>query len=1121
MLLFSYQNVIEGALLIPRAVITTPPTTTPPITTTPPTITTPPYKKLPKNYKWDYDNLNELNESLKFNINAASDPTHSTADKFIEYLINEGVPYDIYQKPPPNPSFPPYGQGVCMTDWDNVTDTTNNVSGLRTVRMRDGTVLMNSVDKVNGLNAYNQCLQFAQEQKQQNPSINVFSIQAGGACLVGDTNYLALNSNVVTTDKRTTNQNQVGKLNNPDYCKLPGTVPGTEVTVRPFPRYTYESRGWEITFKESDPGPSITINEGKEYARTNGSNWTQMVYAYPLPTPVYRFDEKIYSNQILTYIERGIVSYSAALNSNKLNFTTMEGYVNYRQEPRPVGIPITDMENIPGLDDNILKKLKDKNFKVTAEEYEKWITQLVENKILIDTYLTQVTDFELFSEDAIYGFLTDFKTLFNMPSDMIKNPSIILKVINVLKPYQIKNLTDYKEFSEIVTLLGLNNQPISLLEVLDILLKINVHCKDYKQFFGIWQTNNTSTNDTMYIIMNILTTPTFNYQYNGDDSQLSDLITFAKYSTIEKTFTIPTTRAAFIQFNELLNKMDITYQAYVGNFNTLQKIVGPQKNLQQILPKFSTYYNTVAYSDSPEHILDDPVTLSTLLNDFIYVIDPVFGSTKPPYFTACGGDLSRYFEIVTTVGFTVNDIKSHKEDYNSPTQTNTGNTFCKFMIGYGNGNVESFDTYGHVDQTENIISMAYKYIARLFESVLGDSTARKQIEGAVNISDNIAFQRFFKTTTYRADYNSLVSDLEKRGLNGSDNVSTFINSYLNTGLFYSDYLSVCQIFDRFNDNVQMSIQDIQSILVILSSIGVVGLPAIISFIETIREFGVSYKINFNTFVDDFIRFSGSTNPSSSTNAVTMFIEDMTMMGYTYATPAGINSIQTIIQFFLIANLHLEDYYYGESSTKQIKSFNKKNVICKTTYLPANLPHLFIKSLYDYNKNARLNYYDMLILENFQNVEHCDIINAIQEAFMLTSPNYQIISERQAIIIPNMTTITSFFYKEEIDILVRNSSHYGEIEKRILLMNEVANGMIKYSYTFKGDRQNDFDLYNDIITFLKLFPILSFQYFSNEFAGKCVNGQECFYDIYVDPIYSECKASTSDKTINYRANPPIL
>jgi hypothetical protein len=192
-------------------------------------------------------------------------------------------------------------------------------------------------------------------------------------------------------------------------------------------------------------------------------------------------------------------------------------------------------------------------------------------------------------------------------------------------------------------------------------------------------------------------------------------------------------------------------------------------------------------------------------------------------------------------------------------------------------------------------------------------------------------------------------------------------------------------------------------------------------------------------------------------------------------------------------------------------------------LPKNFPSALVNSLHEYGKTGSYgnNIYDIQANHNPRTIfELCDVVNAMQEAYMIANSRNDY-NNHTAFIVPNVTIISSFFYKEEMNAIVNKSNHYSDYGKRVSMINDIANGMIRYSATFKDIRQPDFELYNKIAKFLKIFPVLSFQYLSNEFMEKCSDGKECWYNVYVDHVYSQCKASTTNRTLNYRPNPPVL
>jgi hypothetical protein len=249
---------------------------------------------------------------------------------------------------------------------------------------------------------------------------------------------------------------------------------------------------------------------------------------------------------------------------------------------------------------------------------------------------------------------------------------------------------------------------------------------------------------------------------------------------------------------------------------------------------------------------------------------------------------------------------------------------------------------------------------------------------------------------------------------------------------------------------------------------------------------------------------------------------MKTVGLNYGTTEKTQKIQNIITFFVNRRLPLAVYY----GSTQITSFKVANKKCDDVpSLPANFPSTFLLELNTSSRNAtsyKNSLYDVFTPKDMKDVEICDLITAMQEAYMLAKgSSASSYNNQPAIIIPNVNMITSFFYKEELDTIVNQPNHYSNIDKRIEMMNGVASGMIRYSSEFKGARESDYKLYNKIAKFLQLFPVLSFQYFSKEFITICQDKDNCPYSFYVDPHYTECKASTKYRTVNHRPDPPVV
>jgi hypothetical protein len=291
------------------------------------------------------------------------------------------------------------------------------------------------------------------------------------------------------------------------------------------------------------------------------------------------------------------------------------------------------------------------------------------------------------------------------------------------------------------------------------------------------------------------------------------------------------------------------------------------------------------------------------------------------------------------------------------------------------------------------------------------------------------------------------------------------------------------------------------------------------FIELITNFNVSYKTNF----DDFIQTMNIFKPdlSVSLDPIIGFIGDMTTIGFKYDTNS--TDVRNMVSYFSACKFTLTTYKsaVNPSSLNGFTCNNEATSINKTII---GLPSKIVMSFYSYNTaNGIFNdLTDLKMPSVVKNTPYCDVIYAMQQAYMVAN-NLSNYNAENTLISPNVINIAAFFYKEEFDNILNNINAYSYVNKRIELMTGISDGMINYANTFKSDpsRQNTYEEYNKLASIIRLFPSVIFQYMSNEFISKCSSGNKCLYHVTVDPVYSECKASTKNKTINYRLKDPVL
>ena len=1043
-------------------------------------------KQMPTDYPWDYDYLNAQNQTLGFNLNQ-SDPNNVNANKFIQILINLDIPYKTIDVTNPNPTFPPFGKGVCASDWNDITDKTTGVRGERTVRMQNGKVLLTGpMHRTNPQKSYDYCLNYANQQKQTYPSINTFAIQYGGYCLVGDTNDLAINENVkMTNDYR--GYNEVVKFNNTNNCK------------------------WKNI--------------------ETGGGWTQIVYSMPPPEKRYRFDEPQYSEKINEFLKNALTTYESIINSaymNKVNFTTIqEGMATTNPRPtvamyppgqKPNGILITSIGNgVKDVDDNIIKVLKQTGFKVTVEEYNQWISNLVKYDTSDDEYISVASNFGLDSEDKIYGFYAVIKNILDIKISQNPPPFVIKYAVEFFQKWiNINNMDELNKFASLIDKYKLKTVPdMPIAKVVFALNSINVKWFDYDDFFGVWQQNSTQTNDVMSIIVNNLTDETvFNYKYSKDSKKLNEMIHFAMYSDIDitKPLDVPTPVDGFKKLHSTLQNLNGNYETYINYYVKLQNIVGAQPNIKTILPNFTTYYNTVAYKDVAKYTLANPVTLSTLFDEFIYKIDPIDSADK--YFTPdCGADFNVFLKNLTSSNITVNNIITQK-NYNGGNPS-SGQSYCDFMSGRNQSTKSGFK---NMDEIEDILTQMMNSIRAFFYNLFSSKEGAEDMKKSIN--HHSIFQRFFGVGDYSSKLIQFENDLKLRGILNYDDTAVFAESCVKLNLYYTDYPVICKIFDDFNGSgTPMTADNLLKVISKLGKIGISGIEEIKKLIDTISRFGVKFSTNFTNFLDQIATFNMG-NKSVNVMSIIQFVNDMINIRITYDNKSGRAAFQNIIHYFVSVQIPLRMYYSGSPGISI-----KISTECATKTIPANFPSLFVNALNMYKaKSSKYDnaLHDILTPAIFNaDAPLCDKIIAMQQAYMLCK-NVDTYGDMQSIIIPNMILIVSFLYKEELDELASENSDYSDITKRISMMQDVGVAMTKYANEFKENpsQKSTFDLYNSLSNVFKLFPALMFQYISEDIASKCGNGN-CIYNQYVDCNYTYCKACSTTRTTNYRTTPPVL
>ena len=847
-------------------------------------------------------------------------------------------------------------------------------------------------------------------------------------------------------------------------------------------------------------------------------------------------------------------------------FTTIEGLApgsvnNQDVVRRPNGTGIVN--------DNTINMLENSNYYVSSDDFPDMAKDYAsKGKTLADlkNHISIMEDFGIYSENVSNQLKNVITTTLNSKSVL----NIDLLITNYFSSYGIQNVSDFLDpsnksqdeivyggFTNAAVRFNLNNLNIPLFPT----TSSSTDCVMYKlkqinginvptigkddggvfhinKFFQAFQTYNVSSQIFFDKI----------YQYYTSTSIKDSTKDISKTLHYVNSIYPTSLTDAFQMLSKILTSLELSFNEYVSYVTILETRVGmpPYYWIEYTWNNFKTYYKNIAYSDVSGVKLDDPIKPSTLTK-FLDDIERYYSRSapndskkdSPTYFKPQNVDFTYFIWVINTRKYKVSDIKR---------DIRLGQTYSHLIKMYDNTEIpksrEGFTEMGlqstfanHSGLEEHFvcgvrgfykrsgrenppgscrendpISYVYNELLSFIHKLTNNLFKNK--EGNMSQED-YAVINSFGITDYGSPLKELESKLMRYKINEInkdnttwENIISFITVMIKIGIYnneFDDFINILVSFGAKN------VKDWYDVLTKLKSISITGSENIKTFITEITNFGVKYKQNFDLFIKYLNIFKSNFSSGYLTPLIT-FMNNMTSTTNTYQTNQGTNIVNNIIQYFSNYKFTLSMYYSDRSF-----GINACNQI-----MPKYFPSLLVMSLYEYGDGSYVNnMYDIQANHNPSTLfELCDVVNAMQEAYMIVNARNEY-NSRKALIIPNVIIITSFFYQEEMNAILNKPNYYSDTTKRVSMINDIADGMVRYSAVFKNTRQSDFELYNNIAKFLKIFPALTFQYLSNEFMEKCSNGNECLYSVYVEPVYSECKASTINRTINYRPNPPVL
>jgi hypothetical protein len=1061
-------------------------------------------------FAWDYEQMEKINAEQGFTID-----DNATNTQFRDYLLNtKKWTYSLYEIPgDPNEDFPKWGEGVCMTDWYSVTDTTNNITNARTVRDKaTGKDNYSSVYNLDPESSYKVCKQRALDAKA-----TVFAIQYGGQCFVGNTNELALGIDAVANKDTRTNNIPMDAKN----CNRPG------------------------------------------YANGNGSGWTQTVYARGLPTQVYRFDN--YTENIKELVTKDITSFSKLRSINDLNsrlgFTpmrsasaTIEGATDMVGGIPVSGQPIDQARGVnitsangkqPAVNNKIISLLQKYRYAVTVEEYDEFVNAMQGGNmeayiIILKRYL------KISSEDVMKQMIEKLKTLH--PHEQTFSTPLVMAIILICYGIQDVNaiIDPFNKGTNWFTLaitengldklsipmfpptnFGGNNQDPNYFSenVLMKLWSIGVMAPHISEFFGVFKAESATASDFFDKIMPVLTSDSFRYWYTGVD-KIKQIIQYVLPTSQGKGLA-----AGFVNFNTVLASLNLSFDGYVIFIDKLTKTVGPLTDAQGLIVKFTQYYTTVAYSDKIDFVAKTPVTADMIFTEFIDIIDPVQGNDKR-YFSPTG-NIVEYLQILIDRKYNIASIKRDKA---------LGQTYASFM---GGGNIADLISGGvqigfHTLENMNDSFSIQKSISQIFNTMLNvgkralgfkegnapmaDSSVSADSaitnvasELAANANTELALNGTIASPDHKAlvnfgitDFSAQLGELERTlmsqnyGISDWTSLMNFVKP-LSKLIQYSQLNNFIKTMTDFGAKTQ---KEWMALADDLSKIKIISYADLSAFLNIIIPFGVNYE-NFDEFKDTLQAFNANfaeSLPSINPSALSIFCKDMTESGYRFNNPENKQIINNIIGYFTSAKYNLQTYpQFPSALIKAIRAYDNSDPYKTKMYDIVQNPPLTQKLPVEINSAP-----------------------IVVQAYLIAS-NQSTYKSSNSILVGNSTNLihfVAFLYKEEYELMKSDNgpTAYFTVESRLKLMNDMSVAVTAAAKTVTIERkENLIELYTTLSHLLTVFPLLMFRFLYNTVRNNCMNGNMCItnLDNSVDPTYTSAKATTTNLTTNYRKNPPIL
>jgi hypothetical protein len=854
-----------------------------------------------------------------------------------------------------------------------------------------------------------------------------------------------------------------------------------------------------------------------------------------------------YEEIIKQFVNSGYKNDSDVIRANNLNlngFTTMEGFVEgATAAPKQIFVSnsnkITVLNNKGKLEDILTNKTIDaiveKGYNVEVKNLNKFIKKFSYTGKKIDdikSYIETNIKFGITHESL---FLPMIRKISQVSPNQNQFQDIGQMILN-LKTFGVKDVTgivDRKNgvfedgwFIRTVKSAGLRNIRIQLLpstipghnvdSILDRMSKINGSIKTlglvtnggyaFEHFFRVFDQVYKINGSRFFIdIYNIYSDPSmqlFNYSPTepGVDA-LTDLL--SKINAFSTTGLVN----AFKNVKVFLgpNGLNMTFSEYILFYDALKARITYNCSIIELWNRFKVYYTTVAF---PSTVTSPPQVKPSNLIDMIDRI--INRSRNSKYFS--NGNFYQYLQVLIDNKYQLSNVL---ED------VGLGKEYKQFLETTKQG----FTTITPQSNKTSEFDI-FQYFTDGFNSFFGMTPVNKEVEGmnptpkaVITEADNVILKRF-GITDYNEQLKSVKSILFKYHIHEINPKNTRWRNMINL----IDNLTKVQItLDKLPQFVQLMVQfravriiQWYDVLEKLTFLKITGYTNIREFIILISNFGVMYANNFNRFINIMVEFKADL--SNSLVSMVTFVSDMIYIRYRYNTNA--NNVDNIIRYFILCGYTLTTYSSSNNNMVYSSALCSKN---PNTLPTPGLPRNIVISFYEYKSPAFQNdLFDIQNLSFVKDMSFCDIIDSMQQAYMIASPNVTSYNGATQNFIPNVTKLIAFLYKSEFDQIIQKPGSYQNYNKRFRLIKDLANGVDSYKQSLKdkAEFRDDYNLYTSLAKTLNAYPILCFQYLSNFIRTNC-SKPNCEVSKYVDVNGSFSKARNDGKPTNYRQSNPIL